>query len=298
MEKDRRAKDPSCVWRAVATIYLSCPSRDSRCHGCCWREKSGECLSLTDTRYLLSTYLVSHTQGKGDGHSTKQAFNMALSSSSSSTVQALSRANLGILRQKLSLMGVMKTRFGDAKAKTLYAKVCPLVNASIGQHIRHSMDHLELAAQMAADRRRLLGGSGIDKKELHYDLRERGGEDENDIDEAMKRIETVVDLLNDISSQSTATTTASTSTAEDDDANNLVQACFMLSADSTEFHLPSTVEREMGFAAHHAIHHLALVKIIAEQTLGIPSESLSSDFGKAPSTIAHDNQQHPPSSTE
>jgi hypothetical protein len=166
-------------------------------------------------------------------------------------------------------MDVMKTRFGDAKAKTLYAQVCPVVEASIGQHIRHSMDHLELAAQVAA------GDS--DTNELHYDLRTRGGQNENDLDEAQRRVEKVVQVLKDISEGSSPK-----------NDNREVQAYFMLSGDPTEFNLPTTVEREMGFAAHHAIHHMALVKIIAQQTLGIPSDTLSPDFGRAPSTIVHD----------
>jgi hypothetical protein len=46
----------------------------------------------------------------------------------------------------------------------------------------------------------------------------------------------------------------------------------------------------MGFAAHHAIHHMALVKIIAKHTLGVSSDALSPDFGRASnSTVVHDN---------
>jgi predicted Fe-Mo cluster-binding NifX family protein len=44
----------------------------------------------------------------------------------------------------------------------------------------------------------------------------------------------------------------------------------------------------MGFAAHHAIHHMAMVKIIATQTVGLSKEELSPDFGRAPSTIVYD----------
>ena len=43
-----------------------------------------------------------------------------------------------------------------------------------------------------------------------------------------------------------------------------VAAYFNLSADSNEeICLPSTVGRELGFSAHHAIHHMAMVKIVA-----------------------------------
>jgi hypothetical protein len=65
----------------------------------------------------------------------------------------------------------------------------------------------------------------------------------------------------------------------------------MLSGDPQEFILPSTVTRELGFAAHHGIHHMAMVKIIAVETLQIPPEALTPDFGKAPSTIVFDQSQ-------
>jgi hypothetical protein len=67
-----------------------------------------------------------------------------------------------------------------------------------------------------------------------------------------------------------------------------IQAYFMLSGDPHEFQLPTTIEREMGFAAHHAIHHMAMVKIIATQTVGLSKEELSPDFGRAPITIVYD----------
>jgi hypothetical protein len=190
------------------------------------------------------------------------------------TIQALCRANLGILKQKLHLLNVMRTTFGDAQAKTMYAKTCPIVEASIGQHIRHSMDHLELASQVVASS----SGSG-ERKELHYDLRKRGGQDEHDLEEAQQRIERVVRLLTEASQRS-----------DNAKSNQEVQAYFVLSGDDpNEFQLPTTVEREMGFAAHHAIHHMALVKIIAKHTLGIASDALPPDFGRAPSTVVHDN---------
>jgi hypothetical protein len=65
-----------------------------------------------------------------------------------------------------------------------------------------------------------------------------------------------------------------------------VYASFMLSSDASELELDlsSTIGREMGFAAHHAIHHLAMVKIIAVHTLGLEESELPDDFGMAPST--------------
>jgi hypothetical protein len=64
---------------------------------------------------------------------------------------------------------------------------------------------------------------------------------------------------------------------------------FNLSADSdAEMGVPSTIGRELGFVAHHAIHHMAMVKIIAVKTLSIKECELPNGFGRAPSTIIFD----------
>ena len=187
---------------------------------------------------------------------------------SSTTLKALTRANIAILKQKTSLIQILKSRFGD-EAAPLYSQTCPIVKASVGQHIRHSTDHIELAA-------RSVEASNL--HELHYDVRVRGGRDEGDIDEAQERIERVCQLLTSMNINAANT-------------DRPIQACFMLSADPTEFHLPSSIARELGFATHHAIHHMAMIKIIASETLSIPNEELPPDFGRAPSTIVHDNSQ-------
>jgi len=184
---------------------------------------------------------------------------------SPSTLQALTRANLAILKQKTNLIQLMKSRFGNNEANYLFSQMCPIVNASVGQHIRHSMDHIDLASRLVVE---------DEMNELHYDLRERGGNDEENIDAALGRIERIRQRLTN---------------KNDGIINRPVQAFFMLSADPTEFHLPSTLSRELGFATHHAIHHMAMVKIIALETLKIPTEDLPSDFGRAPSTVVHDN---------
>lgn len=189
------------------------------------------------------------------------------------SIATLSRANLGILNQKLLLLDVMRRTFGALESRELFQQVCPIVKASIGQHIRHSMDHMELAAMHAADM-----DATDHVHEIHYDLRRRGGPDEYDIDQAQLRIERTAELFTKL-------------TQSLGDSSQPVHACFMLSGDPQEFILPSTVARELGFAAHHGIHHMAMVKIIAVETLQIPPEALTPDFGKAPSTIVFDQSQ-------
>eukprot|EP00980_Cylindrotheca_fusiformis_P027842 scaffold22560_cov135-Cylindrotheca_fusiformis.AAC.53 len=187
-----------------------------------------------------------------------------------STFKALTRANLAMLNQKADFIHLLHNKFGKEAAAECYQQICPIVQASVGQHIRHSMDHIELivAAQQQQQQK---------QTELHYDLRKRGGSEERDIDVALKRIFNAMSLLQQQEQHQPITD------------NREMQAFFMLSGDPTEFQLSTTLERELGFGVHHAIHHMAMVKIIAVETLQIPMEELAPDFGRAPSTVVYDN---------
>jgi hypothetical protein len=170
-------------------------------------------------------------------------------------------------------MEVIVAKYGQDEAKELYKTTCPLVKASIGQHIRHSMDHIDRVVVAASD---------PDQREIHYDTRKRGVLDERDMDAAKERILRVDSSLDKLSSSSGYVPVLGHS----------IEACFMLSGDSEmEYMLPSTVARELGFAAHHAIHHLAMVKVIATSSLiNLEDSDLPSDFGRAPSTVNYDHK--------
>ncbi|HZW10107.1 MAG TPA: hypothetical protein VFF69_09410, partial [Phycisphaerales bacterium] len=58
----------------------------------------------------------------------------------------------------------------------------------------------------------------------------------------------------------------------------------MLSEDGEEALLESTVAREVAFATHHGVHHVAMMKAIAGE-MGI---ELAADAGKAASTIQYE----------
>lgn len=179
----------------------------------------------------------------------------------------LYNANRGLLNQKLGLMEVLVKRFGEQNAKEIYRTTCPIVGASMGQHIRHSMDHIERA---------IYATSHPDDTKIRYDVRERGCADEHDMAAAEDRIRRVSKMLEEVTvSQSYIPV-----------IDHRVDALFMLSGDDeTEMPLPSTAARELGFACHHGIHHMAMVKIIAIQTAKLPESDLPASFGKAPSTL-------------
>jgi hypothetical protein len=187
---------------------------------------------------------------------------------------ALCRANQSILKQKVGLMEALMAKHGPDSAREVYKMTCPIVKASLGQHIRHSMDHIEAAVLSALD---------DDVLDIHYDLRTRGGSDEYDWDEASKRLQRVADHLEHLASR----------TEVDTILDRPVKACFLLSGDSEqEYPLTSTVSRELGFAVHHSIHHMAMVRIIAtcDHVGKLDETVLPSDFGRAPSTVNFDNR--------
>ena len=223
-------------------------------------------------------------------------------------LRSLCRSNGALLRQKVALLDALRRGGPDeiSAANEMFAKPCPIVGASIGQHLRHSMDHMELAALVASERCRRAVAMGVtdepadaeeEPAQIHYDLRVRGGTLETDMSESLKRIVAVGNVLEEIN----AAVGGVSSEAEEQDreerlashiVHGPVHANFYLTADadgeSSESALPSTVGRELGFAAHHAIHHMAMVKVIALHSAGLDEDDLPPDFGRAPSTVRYD----------
>jgi hypothetical protein len=180
------------------------------------------------------------------------------------------------------------------KMELLYRRKCPVVGASIGQHFRHSLDHIERAAAAAAVVIMIGQGSinnGGQKvvSMIHYDIRSRDTPDETDWNAAKTRIEAIDDKLHNLTLDGAA---ALDNNTDDQYVNGFVDACFYLNGgpEAEEVALPSTVARELGFAAHHAIHHMAMVRIIVQQQQQpkLPADVIPSDFGRAPSTIRYD----------
>jgi len=146
---------------------------------------------------------------------------------------------------------------GTLTQAQLSAPSISLQNSTIGQHLRHLLDHF--AAPLAA-----LEGGTID-----YDHRERGVPVETDLDAALGRIREVRERINVVGFEA---------------GGGAAIVRVMLSANGDEAELESTLARELAFAAHHAVHHQAMMAAIAhEQGLTPPT-----GFGRAPSTLRHD----------
>lgn len=134
-----------------------------------------------------------------------------------------------------------------------------LAGGTIGKHIRHTLDHFAAALHGAGDG--VQPGAMID-----YDRRRRDVPIESDRTVAG---EAARDLSRRISA------------LDESVLRGPVRIRVMLSSDGVEAELESTLARELAFAAHHAIHHCAMMKAIAAE-FGVVC---SQDFGKAPSTL-------------
>jgi hypothetical protein len=120
---------------------------------------------------------------------------------------------------------------------------------------------------------------------LNYDVRKRGGDDEICLQSARERILTIHNMTQ--------------STSKRDIEENVlhqqlerpIQVSFILGTtekNSIETPLFSNIFRELSFVAHHAIHHLAMIKIIGVNMNAFCETDLPADFGKAPSTVQHE----------
>jgi len=138
-----------------------------------------------------------------------------------------------------------------------YTAVSPLQKASVGQHMRHSLQHF--AALLTSEAGAI----------VKYDERIRGNAVETDVSEARSFIRELLDSLDSLGPA---------------DLDRSVLVRFMLNSDMLEHDFPSTLERELFFVVHHSVHHDATISaILKEQSFPVPDT-----FGRAPSTAAFD----------
>ena len=263
-----------------------------------------------NSKAFLSTSTTSSSASTPGASATSDASATPGSASANASILSkLCHVNISILRQKLSLIEVLKTKFGVQQAKELYKKPCPLVGgASIGQHLRHSVDHIEKIVNVLRTNNDDNNNEDI-VAVVRYDIRTRGGTDEHDIDQAQKRIERIMNILQRHVNVSVDESSSSSSSSSQQQQlhKQPMKSCFMLSGnESNEYELDTTLGRELGFVVHHAIHHLALVKVIVTQPtkianvdevddprcngiIGLSINDLPTDFGTAPSTTYYNN---------
>lgn len=202
-------------------------------------------------------------------------------STQSCRLTALARANSAVIGQTIDVIDSIIHENGIEGADKIFSTECPVVSTTIGKQFRHTYDHLE---KVALDGLRVVGD---DKPiDLHFDVRERGGFQERSVSETRQRALFIQNYYDDLIRKAEA---EGNDVCRTDSAKPLT-AYFTLPTGSgdvaEEIPLASTLEREMGFVCHHAIHHCALIKAIAlSGKTGLTPEHLPAGFGQAPTTF-------------
>ncbi|CAI5711220.1 unnamed protein product [Peronospora destructor] len=178
---------------------------------------------------------------------------VSLSSTSTGSIGALVCVQAILEEHKAFVCGL------DDAVYTFYS---PLFEGSVGQHTRHSLDHIRKPLELLAAHKK-----GSDENLVRYDIRDRCTPVEKDRHAAIEQIEQLERTLRAVPQSNLA---------------QPVQAAFMLSADGHEVDFKSTFGRELAFAAHHCIHHNALSKVLLRHHF--PERSVPKSFGMAPST--------------
>lgn len=151
-----------------------------------------------------------------------------------------------------------------------YSRPCALAsNGTIGKHIRHCLDHFTaaLAGVLVGGG----GGGGARGTPIDYDHRDRDVPMETCTRAALDAV---------------ASARADLRRLTADRIDSPVTVRVMVSADGRTIDLGSTLGRELAFAAHHALHHHAMIKFIAD-SFGLATPE---GFGKAPSTVHHERR--------
>jgi uncharacterized damage-inducible protein DinB len=158
---------------------------------------------------------------------------------------------LALARQLDDLIGVLIVM----RSEDYVARPAPGVSGSIGEHVRHVLDHI--GALLAADPR----------VPLSYDRRERGTAVESDVSTAMRQILRLKAALERWSTRSL-------------DDPILVEALVSRTGPSVAGW--SSLARELAFVFSHTVHHMSTIALLMDlQDLHVPER-----FGYAPSTPA------------
>ena len=141
----------------------------------------------------------------------------------------------------------------QVSATSYTAKPFPRVSGSIGQHVRHLLDHV---AGLCATAR-----SGV----LSYDWRERGTDVEADVSAALRTIRHLQGTLTQF---------------DDCDENAPITLTSVVAHGAVPVAARSTLAREILFVISHTIHHQALIAVL----LAWHGVDVAPRFGVAAST--------------
>ncbi len=169
----------------------------------------------------------------------------------------VNRASSATFPAAIAMLGDCKRTLQSISDEQYTTPCASMFGATIGQHVRHTLDHFGAAL------------NALEDEPIDYDNRDRDTDVERNRRIACDTIDALCALLHSTPCEA---------------ADRFVTVRVMLSADGQETELTSSFAREIAFATHHGIHHNAMISAIGRD-LGI---ELPRDFGKAPSSIAYE----------
>jgi len=169
-------------------------------------------------------------------------------------------SNRELIQSVMETLRQGETLLAEISDATYTRKVAVAFNASIGGHYRHCLDHfatlLEAVVAVA----------------LNYDHRERGTLVETDRFAALNATRELLAAYEKLN--------------PDFLARPLNVTCKTSYSTSGSQVSSSTVGREVMYAVAHAVHHYALIGVMA----GIMGVELPAGFGVAPATLKHQSE--------
>jgi uncharacterized damage-inducible protein DinB len=128
------------------------------------------------------------------------------------------------------------------------------VSGSIGQHVRHCLDHVHALEH------------GTRTGAIDYDTRERGGSIESDRHVAIRTLDTTASRLRQL------------------DGRLLyagIHVTTQLTTSGERLVVPSSIGRELAFVISHTVHHSATINVMLQQRRAV----MPPEFGFAASTL-------------
>ncbi|CAN0387521.1 unnamed protein product, partial [Ectocarpus sp. 12 AP-2014] len=150
-----------------------------------------------------------------------------------------------------------KKRLVDCLSPEDYARVDAAIGASVGGHLRHTLDHFSKCLQ-AAQQQPAPDEDAVPTTPpvtIRYDHRVRGGTIETDPEAASRSISSLLQQLQSLP-------------RADYLRAKKVAPMFMLglgggdNGTEEEYEFESNLERELFFCCHHGIHHDAMIQLI------------------------------------
>ncbi|BGP29588.1 hypothetical protein JCM10296v2_001327 [Rhodotorula toruloides] len=154
---------------------------------------------------------------------------------------------------------------------TFTSKLSP--GSTIGKHIRHLVDHYRLLLEGLKQSNASSSSSSSSSQSpllVDYDVRTRNQEAETSHAACLESVR----ILRDRIAQETGE-------GKSVDPERIVR---LKATTPVQVEVGTTFARELWFASFHAVHHFALLRVIATGELGL---DVAKDFGVAPSTLVH-----------